>query len=421
MKLFHAFPRPEHKTNSAGSVVRNPPTDEDRRRGLEILRLILTYGLLCTPERFMLYPNYGTDNEEKRKYLEQGKPHDEIIQSRACFTLVNSLDLSKEYELSQNGQIRYSTHTDLFGEFAIGLDPVEAREIGVMPTVYYYRHNVRRSFETIAGLGGQIVERLDEIRNVFSILSHIEAIPHQGTEREELHPPPHELKRRGIKIRYESDIEAELAKIKAEEAALIFRLFDSDRIPAWNMVDFIHIMLSLYQTTDSTIEDAPLAFFQQREWRLVLHMMEGLKWFSLGSHPENRDLWANDFKSARKEIRKFVLKDYLYKKRSRSRCLTRKDKKYLTWFFNNSWVLAGTYYRHFSDPEKRGLLYIKNQHFRNFVREIVVPENSYKEAKAIIDSLRFDSGQTPLITPLPSRWRIAIENGIPKIIRPGDS
>jgi len=54
MKLFHAFPRLLHWSGAHGKVVRQPPTEADRVKGLEILRLILTHGLLCTPEKFPL-------------------------------------------------------------------------------------------------------------------------------------------------------------------------------------------------------------------------------------------------------------------------------------------------------------------------------------------------------------------------------
>jgi hypothetical protein len=255
MKLFHAFPRPSHQTDSAGRVIRKPATDEDCWRGLEILQLILTHGLLCTPEKFKLYPNYNTENKEKQKFLQANKPHDEIVQSRACFTMVDTLELTKEYELSQS-QLTYSVaHVDLFGEFAVGLDPIEARALGVMPTVYYYRHDIGNPYRKTAGLGSQIVERLDEVRSLFSILSYIEAWENTSPDDGLIFPSAEMLKRMRIQVRYQKEIEAELTKLKAQDAALINQLFNTDRVPAWNLVDFVEMMLSLYQTTDSTIED----------------------------------------------------------------------------------------------------------------------------------------------------------------------
>lgn len=388
MKLLHAFPRPRHYHNSEGKLIRKPPTDEDRQHGLEILRLILTHGLLCKPEKFKLYPNCHTENEKKKICVQAGNHYDEIVQSRACFTLAESIELSKEYEPSQAQPARYYTHTDLFGEFAIGLDPIEARKLGILPTVYSYRYTE----DAIAGLGAQIVERLDEIRYILSILSYIEAKANPYPENSMLFPSIEKLKSWGINIEYEPEIEGQLAKIKTEKAAMIFRLFDTDRVPAWNIFDFVQMLLSLYQTTDSTVEDAPLAFFQQREWRLIHHMVESLRWFGLGDHPTHRNPLAVNYGSAISEI-----KDFMHRTNPHS-------NKDLTWVFNHCWVLVGT----------------REHHFRDFIQEIIVPKCALEPAKAILSNLDFACAR-PVITPLPPRWRIAVENNIPCVVRGPDS
>jgi hypothetical protein len=379
MKLFHAFPRPRHHNDAEGYIVRDPPTPADQRRALEVLRLILTHGLLCTPERFKLYPNYETENEEKLKFLRAKTHHDEIVQSRACFTLLNTLELTERHET------REAAHADLFGEFAIGLDPLEARDLGIAPTVYYYRNDLGAGARRTAGLGSQIVERLDEIRSVFSVLSYIEAQANVGVD-EVAFPPAGKLREMGIQIRFQKEIEDAVKRLTSEQAALIFKLFNTDRVPSWNLVDFIEIMLSLYQTTDSTIEDAPLAFFHQREWRLVHHMMPGLIWFGLGNQSARRDPWAAEFHNDRREIRNYL------------RCGSQKSESDMARYFDHCWVLAGT----------------ETRLFRDFVRQIVVPERFCQAASDLIRSIPFESAP-PEITPLPARWRIVTENGIPRI------
>lgn len=379
MKLFHAFPRPPHRKDAEGKIVRDPPTPADQRRALEVLRLILTHGLLCTPESFRLYPNYETENEEKLKFLQAKTHHDEIVQSRACFTLLNTLELTERHET------RKEAHTDLFGEFAIGLDPLEARELGIAPTVYYYRNDMGAGSRRTAGLGSQIVERLDEIRSVFSVLSYVEAQANAGIDNVAF-PSAEKLREMGIHIKFQKDIEATLARLTTQEAALIFRLFNTDRVPAWNLVDFIEIMLSLYQTTDSTIEDAPLAFFHQREWRLVHHMMPGLIWFGLSNQSVGRDRWAHEFRNDRREIRSYLGSG------------SHRSESELAWYFDHCWVLAGT----------------ETRLFRDFVRQIVVPEEFCQAASDLVKSIPFESAP-PEITPLPARWRIVTERGIPHI------
>jgi hypothetical protein len=388
MKLFHAFPRRPRRTLPSGDDVRSPVSDPGSRKGLDILRSILTHGLLCTPEKFKLYPNYNTENKEKQQFLLNHQPHDEIIQSRSSFTLADALELSKEYELIQNQTRSYAAHTDLFGDFAIGLDPIEARALGIMPTVYYYRHDVETTFARTAGLAPQIIERLDEIRSLFSVLSYIEA--KANPDAEDVFLPPGQLRSLGIHVKHQKDIELALSKIKRRHAAFIFQLLNTDRVPAWNLVDFIEILLSLYQTADSTIEDAPLAFFQQKEWRLVHHRMEGLRWVGLGNHPHYRDPLAKEYEATVEAMRGFIRSAF-----------NEKSQGHLEWFLQNCWILLGT----------------EEVHFRDFIREIVVPELFYDDAKAIVDSLPF-IGDPPVITHLPPRWRITTGNGGPQIIRP---
>src|SRR5690349_20991148 len=97
MKLFHAFPRPRHRIENGKKTFQDFDRTEANQKALEILKLMLDFGLLCTPERFRLYPNYASENQEKKMISDQGGYHDEIVQSRACFTLAETIDLSKEY------------------------------------------------------------------------------------------------------------------------------------------------------------------------------------------------------------------------------------------------------------------------------------------------------------------------------------
>jgi hypothetical protein len=380
MKLFHAFPRPPHRTDAQGNIVRERPTDAGRRKGLEILRLILTHGLVCTPERFKLYPNYRTENPQKLPFLRANTHHDEIIQSRACFTLLDTP------ELTESHSTREESHVDLFGEFAIGLDPLEARDLGILPTIYYYKHDMRDgSMPRTAGLGSQMVERLDEIRSVFSILSYIEAQAKAGIDKIAF-PSAEKLSEIGINVRFQKDIEAALAKLTKPQAALVFRLFNTDRVPAWNLVDFIEIMLSLYQTTDSTLEDAPLNFFSQKEWRLVHHMMRGLKWFSLGNHPPERNPWWREFENDIRTLKSFI------------GSVSKMPRSYMTWYLDHCWVLART----------------ETLCFRDFVREIVVPDEFHQVVTELVESLPFLS-KRPEITSLAPRWRMETQGGVPRI------
>jgi len=292
-------------------------------------------------------------------------------------------ELSQVYELISDNEKQQVAHVDLFGEFAIGLDPIEARLLGILPTVYYYKQDIGGPSGRTAGLGWQIVERLDEARNVFSILSYLESWSNKGAQDDSIYPPAERLREMGVLIRQQPEIERELAKLKTKDAELILRLFDTDRVPAWNLVDFIEMLLSLYQTVDSTIADAPLAFFRQKEWRLIHHMTEHLAWFGLGQHKSYRNPLARTYSGAIHELRQFIQ-------------TSRNDPS--DWYLNHCWVLVSS----------------DRKHFRDFVREIVVPEHYVKRAKALIDSLPF-AGSAPVITPLARKWRVVFGDGEPVI------
>lgn len=383
MKLFHAFPRLLHRSGPTGKIVRRSPTEADRSKGFDILRMILTHGLLCTPENFPLYPNYHTENKQKKEFLRAGKSHDSIIQSRACFTLADARELSQVYEITSDNEKQHVAHIDLFGEFAIGLDPLDARALGILPTVYYYKQDIGEGFRKTAGLGWQIVERLDEARNVFSILSYLECWSNKGPEYDPIYPNAERLREMGILIRHQPEIEQELAKLEAKDADLILRIFDTDRVPAWNFVDFIQMLLSLYQTADSTIADAPLAFFRQKEWRIIHHKTEHLAWFGLGQHKSYRNPLALKYCDAINELRDFIRTG-------------RNDPS--EWYLDQCWVLARS----------------GDRHFRDFVREIVVPQSHVERAKELVESKSF-VGDPPVITPLPRKWRIAFGEDMPVV------
>jgi len=385
MRLFHAFPRRRDEVADASNA---SAADSYNNKGLDILRFILSHGLMCTPEDFDLYPNHHTTNPIKRSLLNAGERHDRITASRGCFTLVHAMDLSKEYQIESKEKPRYAAHSDLFGEFAIGIDPLEARSFGVLPTVYYYKHDLIDETATVAGLGSQIVERLDEIRNVFAVLSYIEGRAHQYQPPNDTFPSPEVLAKRKISVKHQPDIEAMLNTLNPTAAGYIFELFNTDRVSAWNLYDFLNIILSLYQTTDSTKENAPLAFFQQREWRLVHHKTMGLKWLGLGNHEPARNPRAVKYPEQIESLRHAVRTGRTWE-----------NEEHLQAFLQNCWVFSGT----------------KDRQFRDFVREIVVPESVIGEAQKIIDDTEFN-GDPPTITTLPQKWRISTADGIPNVV-----
>lgn len=370
-KLYHAFPRPPTQQSDA------PRANDTFEAGIQVLSLILSHGLLCMPERFPLFSDPSSERQEKLALLSAGLPQDQIYQSRACFSLLDLPELSQQIELrpSEGGAPQGSpiifSHADLFGPFAIGLDPLEAREMGLLPAVYYYRTNSTGPSES---LSSQIVYRLDEIRTVLKVLSFIEA----RANLKKLSVPSYErLTEIGMVPKYEAPVVNRLDDLTSRDAKKIFDLFDTDRVASWSLVDFLNMLLSLYQNADSTIDSEPLAFFHQREWRLIHHMRKGMCWYSLGENEYYADSNAARFARSREEIRSLL-----------GTRMGRLDESKMRRF----WVLAE----------------IGDRPFRDFIREIVVPEECEGTVRSLLAQHEFR--QEPCVSTLPKNWRLDLSS-----------
>lgn len=382
--LFHAFARGE---STAG------PGRFDQKQletSFAILRLILLRGLLCTPERFKIYADPATERACKLALLRRHLPHDILVQSRACFTLMDGMhELSQQYHVSPDDPLKLLSHADIFGPFAIGLDALEARSLGILPTVYTYQSpsevDLTRAECGVVPLASQIIHRLDEIRTLLKILSQIEA-------KSELFQSDilsvKDLRELGVKLQHELAIKTELAKLRKHQAKEIVHLLNSDRVAAWSLLDFVNMMLSLYQFADSTYEQAPLAFFRQKEWRLVHHMRRGLSWFSLGEHSRLTDPDPEDYSDDREAIREYVKRTRSFREATDS-----------AEFLSKCWVL------HQCDSKP----------FRAFIRLIVVPSVDFKSrTEEILGSL--DSmPQPPTVVVRAPPWRIHLKKGVPTV------
>lgn len=357
--LFHAFPRVRHDRPVAGQRVAWLPHQEaELRHGFGVLEQILEHGILCTPERFGIYADPQSERAEKLASLRADAPYAAVTQSRACFTLMERHELVVATGSSPS-------HAQVFGPFAIGLDPVRCRTLGICPVSYTYRHvhGGARPGEvaggTVAGLGSQIVSRLMEIATVFSVLSRIEA---RARPDERWALPTELLDEIDVGPKFEPLVEQRLRRLDQRSAAHLLEYFDTDRVAAWNIVDFVHLLLSLYQSADSTIDGTPLAFFNQREWRLVFHTRRGLEWIGVGTHPEYRDPAARRMHDRRQALRRFL---------ASGAARRRADDAYL----QGCWALHS----------------VDGLHFRDFISEIVVPAGYVAAARELVRRHRFVS------------------------------
>ena len=68
------------------------------------------------------------------------------------------------------------------------------------------------------------------------------------------------LKALHIDLPYQPEVIEKAYKLSEAQRREVFELFNTDRETALSLVGFIDMMLSLFQQTDSSLEDSPLAF-----------------------------------------------------------------------------------------------------------------------------------------------------------------
>lgn len=122
--LYHSFPRRA-----------TPKLDDTYAKGLSILRSILRFGLLVTPEVIKW---------QVRKSVEPTL----VSQKRACFTALDSDDLN--------------AHARVFGPFAIGFERKILEGIGATP-VFYAPRDIE-SFKLKENIGSFYIEKIFQIK-----------------------------------------------------------------------------------------------------------------------------------------------------------------------------------------------------------------------------------------------------------------
>jgi len=247
----------------------------------------LKYGLLCTSEKLRVSPDPLRASVEGREATEETI----AVQTRACFTLCAFEDLtasqaSAYFQIDGRNISKPASHFDLFGGFGIALDPIAGRRMGVMPAMYYYRID-----GVDDGAPEEMLRRLHEAKLTLLALHLIEEV--SGAVRIPwLHTPVLNERTTSEALGLNVDdarVREAIRALTQRNAAGLLRLFDVDRRSSWQMVDKINYVLGLFQNTDSSIEDSPLAFYEQREWRLPYNSQTNLSWYSLGEHPAIRD------------------------------------------------------------------------------------------------------------------------------------
>jgi len=236
MYLYHSFPRMQRKDGS----LRKNSSDS----GLNILRSMISDGLLLFPEEL--------DYKEKNEDLFLRKDH-----RRASFTVLNETELKN--------------HCSTFGKFTIGIQQIDARLLGILPTIYIYKSLIDRDIQELdvvdGGLAQLLMVRLQEIFEVFSTIAfyetrgygHEDDYYYSETALEKLGYFPTKENLKKIK---------RIKKYSQKKSRDLIEQLPDNRVPAQDTAGFIKILMSLIQYAESDTE-TNLNYYRQREWRMI--------------------------------------------------------------------------------------------------------------------------------------------------------
>ena len=256
MLLYHCFPR-----RYSG----------DPDRALEQLKIMMEFGLLLTPEVL----DIGQMQTNKCVWLQESK----IQLECASFTLVDRRELwSPKYKAKGVTLEKQQSHFDLFGEFAIGIDPADARNLGASPVYYFYTD--KGDEDNGINIPYLVLLCLLELRTLAISLARVEA---RAMPNDNDIYSTRLLNMLGYVLSSEDELEDRVQSISKEEARAAISLLTQKRTPAWNMVDRISIILNFFQGTDYPGRENNLEYYRQREWRITRFFGPGLGFYRLGA------------------------------------------------------------------------------------------------------------------------------------------
>ncbi len=208
--FYHAFPQA-------------PSGKDGLLRGISILGSILDRGLVLTPE-----------------VLEHDRSNYRSISKRVCFTELGPGELA--------------AHAVKFGPFALEWEYETLLRMGALPVIYFPLVSDPKTaaaseafYETLGGVA-QLLERLLELNRM----------------GEAMLPGEH----------LNLDIDGRQVPTSLERAHIqqLSRVLEYGALPMQSMLNGFRALTSLVQRTNDPRSDDVLAFFREREWRIVGNM-----------------------------------------------------------------------------------------------------------------------------------------------------
>ena len=275
--LYHCFPRRPYGLISDGV----PLTEAEEELGMQVLESIFRFGLLLKPE-----DAFDPITVEGNK-VEQVGPSEH---PRCCFTENDFNGISSPEVKFSNG---LRSHLDIFGSFAIGIENTVGRLLGINPCNYYYRSSDDFEDPNLRALSEHLLETLGQVKNTLVLLSEIEAIANPDDDHPKSGNFVQREKLKLIGVNYENErrrkvdeIAKALDELSIGDAKKIEETLLHTHYPFWYLSQQITFLTHLFQNADSQKNRRELAYYAQREWRLVRFFHGNLRFLPVSAQPD---------------------------------------------------------------------------------------------------------------------------------------
>jgi hypothetical protein len=235
--FYHSFPRPDDGVDS-------------NKKGIEILKSIVNYGLLLTPEI--------TNWQERLMDGNLSKPWS-LYQKRACFTELPPTELDE--------------HSKHFGPISIEFEIKVLRQLGAIPVFYLPRPTSNE--QSLEYLGSAMMARIGEIQQLLDRMTEIESLANQSINDWDY-----------LSIQ-KSGFPATSTRCTMGGTKDFLSVLRLNSQPLHALKSSLQGLCGFFYPTEDLDYTSLMAYYRQREWRIVGNVLEDGK-------PLSRELETNE-------------------------------------------------------------------------------------------------------------------------------
>jgi hypothetical protein len=230
-QFYHSFPRPRREEDDAAIV----------SRGLKILTSIKERGLILAPEVVTWKQSFQNGTERVST----------LRQFRICFTELSRAELPQ--------------HVERFGPFSIGFELDVLRRLGALP-VSYMPQRVAEDCK-LSNLGNTLVTQLIDVKYTLGELQKLADVSNPAVVSRGM-PVDQDYKIR-LQNLLPDGREEPTAEVPAKVVRQVLSHIAFRNAPYDLMIGVLSHLQGLFYPTDDEIHDELLAYYRQREWRIL--------------------------------------------------------------------------------------------------------------------------------------------------------